>query len=101
MFATCPKGQLNQSNNPTFVSYSTGSAVASSSHAYIENDQATIKNIVSSAYGDPTASFDKTTYISKVGVYDTKKNLIGIAKMATPVRKTADRNFTFKIKLDI
>ena len=101
MFATCPKGQINQSNNPTFVSYSTGSTTASGSRAYIENDQVTIKNIVSSSYGDPTASFDKTTYVSKVGVYDAKKNLIGIAKLATPVRKTANRDFTFKIKLDI
>tara|TARA_B100000029_G_scaffold311698_1_gene304158 strand:- start:1432 stop:2670 length:1239 start_codon:yes stop_codon:yes gene_type:complete len=101
MFATCPKGQINQSNNPTFVTYSAGNSIASGSRAYIENDEIAIKNIVSSAYGDPTASFDKTTYISKVGIYDSKKNLIGIAKMATPVRKTANRDFTFKIKLDI
>jgi len=101
MFATCPKGQLNQSNNPTFLAYSTGSFSATGSRSYIENDKAVIKNVVSSSYIDPTASFEKTTYISKIGIYDTQQNLIGIAKLATPVRKTANRDFTFKIKLDI
>jgi hypothetical protein len=101
MFASAPKGQLNQSNNPTFIEYSTGSFAATGSHAYIENDKAVIKNIVSSSYLDPTASFEKTTYISKIGIYDSEKNLIGIAKLATPVRKTANRDFTFKIRLDI
>jgi len=36
-----------------------------------------------------------------VGIYDENKNLIGIAKVATPVRKTVERDFTFKIKLDL
>ena len=60
-----------------------------------------IKNVVSSSYADPTGSFEKTTYISKVGLYDGNKNLIAIAKVATPVRKTVERDFTFKIKLDL
>ena len=46
-------------------------------------------------------SFEKTTYISKVGVFDKNKNLIGVAKVATPVKKTVNRDFTFKMKLDI
>ena len=101
MMATCPKGELNQSNNPTFVAYSTGSFAAAGMRSYIENDKAVIKNIVSSSYADPTASFEKTTYISKIGIYDDRKNLIGIAKVATPVKKTAERDFTFKVRLDI
>jgi hypothetical protein len=28
-------------------------------------------------------------------------NVIGFAKMATPVRKTEDREFIFKLKLDL
>ena len=43
-------------------------------------------------------SFKKTTYISSIGIYDENKNLIGIAKVATPVKKTEDREFTFKLK---
>jgi len=101
MFATAQKGDLNHSNNPTYTQYSTGSYAATSSHAYMELTNRPIKNIVSSSYPDPTGSFEKTTYISKIGIYDEDKNLIGIAKVATPVKKTAERDFTFKIKLDI
>ncbi len=101
LFATAQKGELNHSNNPTYVTYGTSDYAASSSHAYQELTNRPIKNIVSSSYPDPTGSFEKTTYISKVGIYDEDKNLIGIAKVATPIKKTAERDFTFKIKLDI
>ena len=43
----------------------------------------------------------KETYISKIALYDNDKNLIGFAKLATPVRKTEDRQFIFKLKLDL
>ena len=101
LFAHARKGQLNQSSNPTFREYSTGSFADSSLRAYQENDNIHIKNVVSSSYNDPTGSFEKTTYISKVGIYDDEKNLIGIAKVATPVKKTVERGFTFKIKTDL
>ena len=101
MFAAARKGQLNQSNNPTFLQYSTNNYAATGSRTYIENDKMQIKNVVSSSYPDPTGSLEKTTYISKVGVYDENKNLIAIAKVATPLKKTVERDFTFKIKLDI
>jgi hypothetical protein len=40
-------------------------------------------------------------YISKVAIYDDKKNLIGIATMANPVLKQEDQDYTFKLRLDI
>ena len=49
----------------------------------------------------PTASFAKETYISKIGLYDKNRNLIGVTTVAKPVKKTEDREFTFKLKLDI
>lgn len=101
VFATAPKGELNQSSNPTFVNYYTGSFSATSSTAYVQNQSLGIKNIVSSSYASPTASFSRTTYISKVGLYDKNMNLIAIAKPATPIKKTDNRDFTFKIELDI
>ena len=101
MFATAPKAELNQSSNPTFRSYTTVSSSTVGAKTYMESQQVLIKNVVSSSYNDPTGSFEKTTYISKVGIYDDERNLIGIAKLATPVRKTASRDFTIKIKTDI
>ena len=101
ILATAQKGDLNHSNNPTYTEYSTGNYAATSSQSYLELSTRAIKNVVSSAYADPTGSFEKTTYISKIGIYDEDKNLIGIAKTAMPVRKTVERDFTFKLKLDL
>jgi len=101
MFANAPKGELNHSNNPSYLANSAETKISTGSLGYIESDTIEVKNIVSSSYPDPTGSFEKTTYISKIGIYDDEKNLIGIAKVATPVKKTVDRDFTFKIKLDI
>jgi hypothetical protein len=83
------------------VQFDTGSHVQTGSAAYLQDRKRVIKNIVSSSYNDPTASFEKTTYISKIGIYDENENLIAVAKPATPVKKTAERDFTFKLKLDI
>ena len=101
MFATLPKGQLNHSNNPSYVQFSARNHVKTGSTAYLQDRKRVIKNIVSSSYNDPTGSFEKTTYISKIGIYDENENLIAIAKPATPVKKTAGRDFTFKLKIDI
>ena len=101
MFATAPKGELNQSSNPTFVTYYTGSTGTTSSMGYVQNQQRGIKNIVKSEYNSPTGSFERTTYISKIGIYDKDMNLVAIAKPATPIKKTAERDFTFKVELDI
>lgn len=102
MLAHAPKGELNHSNNPTYIDKtSVDGATTLVGGSYIENAKQTIKNMVKSPYADPTGSFSKETYISKIGIYDEENNLIAIAKLATPVRKTEDREFTFKIKMDI
>lgn len=101
LFAHAGKGELNHSNNPTYIDKDTQILLTSGSTGYTENPDALIKNVVSSSYPDPTGSFTKTTYISQIGIYDKNKNLIAIAKMATPVKKTPTRDFTFKIKFDL
>jgi len=100
MFAHAPAGELNYSSNPTYIEYGQNITPKTGSTFYVENDELAIKNTVSSAYADPTGSFKKQTFISKIGLYDEKKNLIGVAKLATPVKKTEERDFTFKLKLD-
>lgn len=101
MLAHAQKDELNNSNNPTFIAYGQSTGPLTGSSSYVENNSLGIKNIVSSSYPDPTGSFAKTTYISSIGIYDEDKNLIGIAKMAKPVKKNENREFTFKLKLDI
>ena len=68
---------------------------------YKEDDLTQIRNVVSSSFKDHTGSFDKTTYISQIGIYDESQNLIGVAKLANPIKKTEQREYTFKLKLDI
>ena len=101
MLAHAPKGQLNYSNNFTFLDHDsfTGSVGSSGSNSYVEPEY-NIKNTVKSPYNDPTGSFEKQTYISRIGIYDEDNNLIAIAKLATPVRKRESDSYTFKLKLD-
>ena len=103
MVAHAPRGQLNYSNNPTFIDQANSAAFSfvSASSGYAENSKQPIKNIVKSPYTSPTASYEPQTYISKVGIFDKDKNLIGIAKVATPVKKTEERELTFKLKMDL
>jgi hypothetical protein len=105
MLAHAPKGHLNQSNNPTFIEYGQSGSLGpaySGSFAYRENPALSIKNITKSPFSGSSGSaeFQKTTYISKIGIYDNNKNLIAIAKLATPVRKREIDDLTFKLKLD-
>jgi hypothetical protein len=102
MLSKAPKYQLNHSNNPTYLK-NTGTnigLVASSSYEYVETPRQ-VANVVSSSFTDVAPDFAKETYISKIGIYDDHKNLIGVAKLATPIRKTDEREFLFKLKLDI
>ena len=102
MMAHAKKGELNHSNNWSYLTHGQNSSLTTrTSSATYEEQNLTIKNVVSSAYADPTGSFEKTTYVSKIGIYDDDKNLIGIASLAKPVKKTKDRELTFKLKLDI
>ena len=103
MFAHAPKAHLNHSNNMSYVKYSQTASTTpyTSSYYYVEDKEIEIKNTVSSSYEDYYETFDKHTYISKIGIYDEDKNLIGIASLATPVKKTEARDLTFKLKYDI
>ena len=105
MLAHAKMGDLNHSNNPTYVKPSSDQDVevcVDIEHDvdYYENDKRELANVVKSPYPNTSGSFEKTTYISKVGIYDENKNLIAIAKLATPVKKTISREYTFKMKVD-
>ena len=74
---------------------------ASGPFGYVEPRDYEIKNTVNSMFDDPFAEFEDQTFISKIGLFDEDKNLIGVAKLATPVRKTRKRELTFKLKIDL
>ena len=102
MLCNAPYSELNWSNNPTFLDHSSNAhtLVISSSNHYKEYDT-DIANITDTELVGYIPEQVKETYISKVAIYDEKKNLIGVAKLANPVRKTPDRSYLFKLKLDL
>mgnify|MGYP003332734796 FL=1 len=94
------KNELNHSNNETYLesgSYSCDSG----SYFFKESENTVIKNTVKSPFVSGSANFQKQTFISRIGLYDENKKLIGIASLANPVRKTENREFLFKLTLDI
>ena len=101
MFAHARRGQTNYSNNPTFLTYGEDQLLFTSSQIYEENPERTIANTVSSSYTGYNADFKRQVYVSRIGIYDENKNLIGIATLSSPILKKEDEELTFKIKLDI
>ena len=68
--------EFNFSNNPTFVTGSTGQFV----QGLFERDP--------------------HVYITSVGLYDDANELLAVAKLSTPVEKTFDKEIAIKVKLD-
>jgi len=99
MFAHARKGDLNHSNNPTYRNLQTARVHETGSGTIFSEGPSDIANIVSGSYA--SASFDKTTYISKVHIYDDHGNLIAITSLSQPIKKTLENEFTLKMKLDL
>ena len=106
MFAFSERGEHNFSNNPTFLENKRQGTTESllgeyalSANSFTEKE-ANINKINKSEYQDASDSFKSTTYISKVGIYDEDKNLIAVATLANPIKKTEKRDFMIKMKID-
>jgi|10_taG_2_1085330.scaffolds.fasta_scaffold18541_3 hypothetical protein len=107
MFACAPKNALNNSSNLTFLSntevaatggFVSGSATGSTLY---HEPAISVANVGSSSFYRATASFERTTYISSVKIYDESQNCIGIAKLASPVKKSNFDDYTFKLQIDL
>ena len=101
MFAHAGRGQVNYSNNPTFIRYNQNLINVSGAQIYEENPVRRIKNLATSSFATYNAPFRRRVYISRIGIYDESKNLMGLATLADPVLKEEDEDYTFKLKLDI
>tara|TARA_Y100001938_G_scaffold146136_2_gene224375 strand:+ start:6239 stop:7528 length:1290 start_codon:yes stop_codon:yes gene_type:complete len=101
MFAHAMRGQVNYSNNPTFLEHGQTHTEFTSSHVYEERADIRIKNIVSSSYSDYNAPFKRNVYVSRIAIYDKSKNLMGVATISNPILKEEGQDYSFKLKLDI
>ena len=106
LYCHARRGEVNYSNNPTFIEYGQRLVNITSSHLYEENPERKMINTVSSAFGKGSiasgysASFKRQVYISKIGVYDEDYNLIGVATLGSPVLKEEAEDLAFKLKMD-
>ena len=101
MYAHARRGEVNYSNNPTFLQFGQNRTPSTSSNVYLENDSLKIKNTVSSSYAGFDAPFERQVYISRIALYDDDKKLIGIATLSNPILKKEAQDLSFKLKLDI
>jgi len=105
MFLDAPAGDVNNSQNTTWISSSAGDwrvkRIYTDSGSYAEPPFLPIKNTIESQYCDYEEKFEKQTFISQIGIFDEDKNLLGIAKVANPVIKKESDSITFKLKLDL
>lgn len=100
LYAHARKGEVNFSNNPTFLEYGQTQVSINSSNVYQESDKLKIKNTVSSSFSDFDAPFKRQVYISRIGVYDKDKNLLGVATLSNPILKEEAQDISFKLKMD-
>jgi hypothetical protein len=99
-FVHAKRGELNNSLNPTFIGSSSYKQPVVNSSSYIEYDYMQPTNVVSSSF-NTEPYLEKITFISSIKLYDENKNVIGIAKVAKPIRKSQERDLTFKLKIDL
>lgn len=99
MYAYSELGDENYSHNPTFIKESRAETIRHTNSSFYQ-EEVDIKKINKSMYEDAEEDFKNATYISKIGIYDKHKNLIAIASLSRPVKKTEKRDYMFKIGID-
>ena len=92
-------GEFNYSTNPTYVDHDTPRVTTTAQDIYVEHKQ-NARNIRKSKYTNFQEEYENITYISQIGIYDQDNNLIAIAKLANPVKKTELQDYMFKLRLD-
>jgi hypothetical protein len=100
LFAHAEKGEYNFSTNLTAVEYDNQPA-RDLSKKRLTLGRSRFKNVVESPFISHKEEYQSEVYISKIGIYDSYKNLLGYAILSKPIRKTEDRDFTFKLKIDV
>lgn len=101
MNCDAPLGELNYSPNPTYTTTPQGIGLVSGTNGYFQDNKVLVKNTISSSFYNYNEEFKPQTFISKVGIYDENRNLIAIANLSKPIKKTENTDYTFRLKLDI
>jgi hypothetical protein len=78
-FVRIPSGEANHSNNPTYVIDSGTEKGRIKNTCFVDNPM---------------------TYITTIGLYNSKKDLIAVAKLSKPIKKTKENDVLVKIRLN-
>ena len=78
-FVRIPSSEANYSNNPTYVIDSGIDRGKIKNYCFVDNP---------------------TTYITTIGLYNSKKELIAVAKLSRPIKKTKENDILVKIRLN-
>lgn len=98
-FVFADKNNLNHSNNTTYIESGSYWSIYNNNF-FVENDKIKIKNTIQSPFVNGNANFEKQTFITRIGLHDSDKNIIGIASLSNPIKKLENREFLFKLKID-
>lgn len=77
-----PVGHLNASTNPTFYQ------ILTSSNARYKNEKEVVMD-------------EPVTYITTIGLYNEDYKLVGLARVAQPIKKELSQDLMFRIRLDM
>jgi len=99
-FVFAEKNSLNHSNNQTYIDNTTYKCERSNAF-FVESSTIQPKKTNKSPFVSGSAEFEKQTFITNIGLYDKDRKLIGIGSLANPVRKTENREYMFKLQIDI
>ena len=90
---------LNYSNNPSYLS-GIRNVEINTDGFYEDTNDVEVCNTVYSQF-ETDASYKPQVFISKIGIYDDERKLIGVAKLSQPVKMSAGKRVMFKLSLDI
>lgn len=80
-FCRINHNDFNYSSNPTYLS---------ESKIVVKTDSSVVNE----------ANLSPITYITTVGLYSTNNELMAVAKLSEPLKKTPDNEFTLRVRLD-
>ena len=77
-FIRVPNSEMNYSENPSFISSSTGEII----------------------YLDQGFNFNPRTYPTTIGLYNDNNDLLAVAKLSRPIPKDFTKELSVRVKLD-
>jgi hypothetical protein len=102
IFLSVEAEEANFSTNPSAVTIINGEKYVKNDYVSITNPSVTgsFDDYFKVGLSDPTGSY-LTPYITTIGLYDDNYDLVAVAKLANPIKKTPDYSINFIVRFDM